>query len=88
MTILFEETIKTKKFMSVLKRLMNMDVDQEEVNKLKLSLNSFLEDKGSVIDITINGKDVKIKRNKDMYFIKDFGWTNALGVYYEFTQNS
>ena len=60
-----------------------MDVSQEELDKLEFSLNNFLEDKGELIELTINDKAIDIKRNKSMYFIKDVGWTNILGVYHK-----
>ena len=63
-----------------------MDIDQEELNRLEFSLNSYLEDKGKLVELSINGKEILIKRNKSMYFIEDFGWTNTLGIYYFVTE--
>ncbi len=63
-----------------------MDVDQEDLNRLEFSLNSYLEDKGKLVELSINGKEILIKRNKSMYFIEDFGWTNTLGIYYFVTE--
>ena len=60
-----------------------MDIDQEELDRFEFSLNNFLEDKGELIELTINDKELYIKRNKSMYFIKDVGWTNVLGVYHK-----
>ncbi len=65
-----------------------MDVDQEDLDRLEFSLNSYLEDKGILVELTINDKAIQIKRNKSMYFIKDFGWTNSLGLYYKITESN
>tara|TARA_Y100000592_G_C5458338_1_gene312604 strand:- start:1591 stop:1833 length:243 start_codon:yes stop_codon:yes gene_type:complete len=73
-------------FIKNLKRFVKMDVDQEDLNRLEFSLNSYLEDKGKLVELSINGKEILIKRNKSMYFIEDFGWTNTLGIYYFVTE--
>ncbi len=82
-----EEMILIKNsFIKNLKRFVKMDVDQEDLNRLEFSLNSYLEDKGKLVELSINGKEILIKRNKSMYFIEDFGWTNTLGIYYFVTE--
>ena len=82
-----EEMILIKNsFIKNLKRFVKMDIDQEELNRLEFSLNSYLEDKGKLVELSINGKEILIKRNKSMYFIEDFGWTNTLGIYYFVTE--
>lgn len=82
-----EEMILIKNsFIKDLKRFVKMDVDQEDLNRLEFSLNSYLEDKGKLVELSINGKEILIKRNKSMYFIEDFGWTNTLGIYYFVTE--
>lgn len=72
-----------KSILRKIKRIVNMDVNQEELDRLEFSLNNFLEDKGELIELTINEKAINIKRNKSMYFIEDVGWTNVLGVYHK-----
>jgi len=74
-------------FIKKLKRLIKMDNSQEEIKKLEFSLNNFLEDKGALEEIIINEKVIYIKRDKSMYFIKDFGWTNAFVLYCKFKNN-
>ena len=48
-----------------------MDVNQEDLDKLEFSLNNYLEDEGTLVELTINDKDISIKRNKSMYFIDE-----------------
>jgi hypothetical protein len=77
--------IKIKQNMTSIKRLLKMNVNQEEIKKLSFSLNNFIENKSCIVDITINNKSLKIKRSDDLYFIEDYGWTSAFGIYCKIT---
>ena len=63
-------------------------LEDEEILEFSRTINQIIENnRKKLTAILVNSKEFKIKRKDDFYFLENFGWTTAYGLYHELSKD-
>tara|TARA_Y100000589_G_C27071011_1_gene595409 strand:- start:156 stop:413 length:258 start_codon:yes stop_codon:yes gene_type:complete len=62
-------------------------MEEQAILEFTFAINQVIENhRKKLTSLLINEHEYKIKRKDDFYFLEDFGWTTAYGLYLELSK--
>ena len=85
--MMLTKAIQTFKKYFLISRKRKIKLKDDEILEFSRTINQIIENnKKKTTSLLVNNKEFKIKRKDDFYFLENFGWTTAYGLYHELSK--